>query len=246
LITQEINVQAVGIYSAAFALSGMFVNFVLNAMGADYYPRLTAAADDHLKVNRLVNEQTEIGLLLALPGLLATMVLAPWIVQIFYTKEFLPAVELIQWFILGCLGRVISWPLGYVMLALNKSSTYLATALIAECIHILLIVVLLSVFKLKGVAIAFALLLIFTTTLLFYVAKSITGFSWNQKLKQLISVAIFVSSLFFVLMNVSVFHFQNLLACSLLILVAYICLKALADRLNFHISAFLAPWKVRR
>ena len=78
-------------------------------------------------MNRLVNEQTEIGLLIALLGLLATVVLAPWIVHIFYTKEFLHAVELIRWFILGCLGRVISWPLGFLMLALGKGKWYLIT-----------------------------------------------------------------------------------------------------------------------
>lgn len=120
LITQSLNLAAVGIFSAAFALSGMFVGFVLNAMGADYYPRLTAVANDRVAVNRLVNDQTEIGLLLAAPGLLATLCLAPWIIRIFYTEAFLPAADLLQWFILGCLGRVVSWPLGFVMLALGK------------------------------------------------------------------------------------------------------------------------------
>lgn len=121
LITQHDGMPAVGLYSAAFALSGMFVNFVLSAMGADYYPRLTAVASDKQAMKRLVNEQTEIGLLLALPGLLATLALAPWILQIFYAKEFLGAAALLQWFVLGCLGRVISWPMGFIMLALSRS-----------------------------------------------------------------------------------------------------------------------------
>jgi len=95
LITQYMGLPAVGLYSAAFALSGIFVNFVLSAMGADYYPRLTGVAHDPAAVNRLVNEQTEIGLLLAVPGLLATLALAPWIIRLFYTSEFLPAVELL-------------------------------------------------------------------------------------------------------------------------------------------------------
>ncbi len=64
--------KGAGIYSAAFALSGMFVNFVLQAMGSDYYPRLTSVATNKAMMNRMVNEQTEIGLLLGVPGLLAT------------------------------------------------------------------------------------------------------------------------------------------------------------------------------
>lgn len=152
LITQQISLEAVGIFSAAFALSGMFINFVLGAMGADYYPRLTAVASDRNAVNRLVNEQTEIGLLLAVPGLLATLSLAPWIIRLFYTGAFLPAADLLQWFILGCLGRVISWPLGYVMLALSKGQWYFVTETLANVLHLGLIGAGLWALGIEGVA----------------------------------------------------------------------------------------------
>ena len=46
----------------------MYVGFILQAMGSDFYPRLTAVADDHAECNRLVNEQAQIGLLLAGPA----------------------------------------------------------------------------------------------------------------------------------------------------------------------------------
>ena len=41
--------------------SGQFAAFVLAALAADYFPRLTGVAADHRALNRLVNEQTEIG-----------------------------------------------------------------------------------------------------------------------------------------------------------------------------------------
>jgi enterobacterial common antigen flippase len=201
LITQEINVQAVGIYSAAFALSGMFVNFVLNAMGADYYPRLTAAADDHAKVNRLVNEQTEIGLLLALPGLLATMVLAPWIVQLFYTKEFLPAVELIQWFILGCLGRVISWPLGYVLIAQGKSSWLFGSELFMHSLHLVLIYIALSLYGAVGVAIAFAILYSIHVLLMRIILRNLMRFFWTKSVQKIVLTNVFVFGLTFLMVT---------------------------------------------
>lgn len=42
-------------------------------------------------MNRLVNEQTEIGLLLAVPGLQATLSLAALIIRLYYTDAFLSA-----------------------------------------------------------------------------------------------------------------------------------------------------------
>ena len=42
-------------------------------LGTDFYPRLVGAASDDVQCNRLVNEQAHISLLLALPGVLATL-----------------------------------------------------------------------------------------------------------------------------------------------------------------------------
>ena len=186
LITQQIDLEAVGIFGAAFSLSGMFVGFVLGAMGADYYPRLTAVASDRAAVNRLVNEQTEIGLLLAVPGLLATLSLAPWIIRLFYTDAFLPAAELLQWFVLGCLGRVISWPLGFVMLALGKGRWFFATETAFNVLHLALIALGLFVLGIEGVAIAFFVLYLAYVVAMYGVGRRLTYFCWSPAARRLL------------------------------------------------------------
>lgn len=180
MITQQINLQAVGIYSAAFALSGIFVNFVLNAMAADYFPRLSEVANDEVAINRLVNEQTEIGLLLAAPGLMATLALAPIIINVFYAQEFLPAVNLLQWFILGCVGRLISWPLGFVILALNKGGIFIITETVGQLLNLIIIFIGLKFFGIEGAAIAFFASYIFYGVIVFIVAKNLTRFFWTK------------------------------------------------------------------
>lgn len=182
LITQQIGLKAVGLYSAAFALSGMFVNFVLGAMGADYYPRLSGVAHDKDAVNRLVNEQTKVGLLLTVPGLIATMVLAPWIVRIFYTSEFTPAVELLQWFLFGCFGRVISWPIGYIFVAMKKIKLNFFISTGTEIIHVVFITFFINLYGLKGLGFAFDLLLIISTAILMKLARAVTGLRWCREL----------------------------------------------------------------
>jgi antigen flippase len=179
LIVKQIGLQGVGIYSAAFALSGVFVGFVLGAMAADYYPRLTALAHDKTAMRQLVNEQTEIGLLVATPGLLATLAFAPWAIHIFYSAEFLPAVELLQWFVLGCLGRVISWPLGYLILALGKGRWFLLTESAANLLHVLLLALGLFFFGIEGVAIGFFLLYIAYVIAVYLVGHHLIGFEWS-------------------------------------------------------------------
>ena len=114
LIVKKLGLEANGIYQAAWAISGMFGGFIISAMGTDFYPRLTAVAQDDEQVNKLVNEQTEIGILLALPGLLGTLTFAVPLMHIFYTAKFLSGAELLPWFVAGVFLQVIVFPMGFI------------------------------------------------------------------------------------------------------------------------------------
>ena len=242
LITHQIGLQAVGVYSAAFALSGMFVNFVLGAMGADYYPRLASLAHDKVAMNRLVNEQTEIGLLLAIPGLLATLALAPLIVRIFYTIEFLPAVELLQWFILGCLGRVITWPMSMLMLALKESRKYILIESSFQLLHLAFIAAGLVLFGLKGAAIAFFAQYIAYAFVVYTISRRLTGFRWPVRSSTLVALSVIVVISQFILCRyLSVSHgaYLELLLAGV---VSFVCVGQIFLRIR---NRDIMPAKVR-
>ena len=195
LVIRNFGLEGAGLYGAAFALSGLFVNFVLSAMSADYYPRISGVSHDKVSVNRMVNEQTEIGLLLALPGLLATIALAPLIIQIFYAEVFMGAVEMLQWFVLGCLGRVIAWPMGFLLLALNKGKLFLIIETFEKVQHVLLILLGIKFFGLIGIGIAFSLNLFIYTIVILVATKKVGGFYLSSYSKKLILLSIFLSAL---------------------------------------------------
>ncbi len=198
LITRDLGVASVGIFGAAYSLSGMLMNFILNAMGADYYPRLTLLAHDHRAMARLVNEQTEVGLLLAVPSLLATLVLAPWLIQLFYSVEFRPAIILLQWFVLGCLGRVISWPLGFVMLSLKRSRLFFIVETLLNALYLLLIWIGFRLASLDGVAMAFLGLNIFSIAVVYALCQRLIGFKWSRGAMKLLLILLPVIAIGFV------------------------------------------------
>ena len=234
LINLSLGVAAVGIFQSAFRLSGIFVNFVLQAMGTDFYPRLTRVADDNKKVNQLVNEQTEIGLLLAVPGILAIMVLAPWVIKIFYTSEFSASAELLQWFALGCLGRVISWPMGIILLAKGNSRWLLLSETFANVIHIFLIWVGLKYFGILGVAIAFFALYVGYVVLMKFISYKISGFSWNSDVcRLLITTLISTTGLFIVIQFVQEMYATIIGVVAVFIITIY-CLRELIKRVGFE------------
>jgi len=189
LIVRNLGLDANGIYQAAWGISGMFAGFILSAMGADFYPRLTAVSSDHSAVNQLVNEQTEIGILLALPGLLGTLAFAPWIMVLFYSSEFVSGASLLPVVVLGIFGRIISWPMGFILLAKGSSKWYIFSETCANVVHVALIVILLPIFGLWGIALALPLMYAFYTVLMCTITHRLTGFVWNRSVSTLLLTA---------------------------------------------------------
>jgi antigen flippase len=199
LIVRELGMQANGYYGAAWALSGMFANFVLAAMGADFLPRLAAVQHDHPTVCRLVNEQTEVGILLALPGLVATLFFAPLAIKVFYTSEFLVAADLLPWLVLGVFGRVTSWPMGFVLIAKAKSKLFAVSETSFALVHLTLVLAGLFAFGLIGVAVAFLMLYLFYNFAMHIISRHLICFRWSISVWKLITAsACFVGMAFFV------------------------------------------------
>lgn len=180
LIARQLGLGASGIYQAVWGISGMFAGFILSAMGTDFYPRLTAVADSNEEVNRLVNEQTEIGVLLAMPGLLGTLAFAPWVMHIFYSAKFLSGAILLPWFVLGVLGQVISWPMGYILSAKGYSGWLSVYSTATAIVNLVLLVVLLGKMGLTGCGVAFAILNILHIGGMLLLSKYLTGFHWTM------------------------------------------------------------------
>ena len=129
MVLRNISVEATGLYQSAWTLGGLYVGVILQAMGADFFPRLTANADDNAACNRLVNEQTQVGLLLAGPGVMATLTLAPVVLALFYSAKFHGAVGVLRWLCCGTLLQVITWPMSYIIVAKGKQVLLLVTEL---------------------------------------------------------------------------------------------------------------------
>lgn len=179
IIQREFGLEGSGLYQAAWAISGMFAGFILGAMGADFYPRLTAAKDDPALMRRLVNEQTEVGMLLALPGMVGTLAFAPWIMRLIYTTEFLPAADLLPWFVLGVFGRVLSWPMGFIMPALGEGKWFAGSETLGFIAHVLLALAAVQAYGLQGAGIAFAALYVVVTIVVSVISYRLIQFRWS-------------------------------------------------------------------
>jgi PST family polysaccharide transporter len=190
LIVRELGLDANGIYQAAWTISGMFGGFIISAMGTDFYPRLTAVSNDHPVATQLVNEQTEIGLLLALPGVQGSLAFAPLLMHLFFSAKFLSGADMLPWFLVSVFFRMITYPMGYILVAKAAGGKFAMLTTLFHVAHISLIVVLLPVLQLRGVAIANTLLCVIYMLLMRRVAGPLVDFSWASDTKKLMLVSI--------------------------------------------------------
>ncbi|HZY73319.1 MAG TPA: O-antigen translocase, partial [Edaphobacter sp.] len=184
-VLRKVGFEATGLYQAAWTLGGLYVGFILQAMGADFYPRLTTHANDNPICNRLVNEQAQVGLLLAGPGVLATLTFAPLVVSLFYSAKFGAAVGILRWICLGTIIQVVSWPMGFIIIAKARQTLFIVCELAWAIVSLGLAWVCISDFGLDGVGIAFFASYIFHAFLIYAVVNRISGFRWSSANRRL-------------------------------------------------------------
>ena len=244
ILLRHFDLNAVGIFQAAINLSTVFAAFVLDAMATDYFPRLSAVADDNIKMHKMVNEQTEISILLTLPGVATMMVFVPLIIRILYAESFTAAVPILRWCTIGVLIRVISWPLGVVLRAKGEGVLIFITELLQATIHLVAIYFCIWIFGLNGTGIAFIVVTSFYMVLILFVVRRLNGVVWNRNILRLVFLSIATMA---ILMTNSTLNSSSIAVWGInlfiLCIVYCICFKQLSRKSNIGLSTLLARFR---
>lgn len=180
IIGRELGAGAVGHFQASWLVSVTYIGFVLQAMGTDFYPRLTAGIGDHAAANTMVNEQTEVALLLAAPVLLGTIGAAPWIVPLLYARSFDPAVHVLQLQVLGDVLKIASWPLGFLLLASGAARAYMICEIVAILVMLAVMATTLPAIGLQASGVAVIAMYLAYLPCVYAVVRRRTGFRWSR------------------------------------------------------------------
>jgi antigen flippase len=181
ILLQKVGIAAAGIYQSAWTLGGLYVGFILQAMGADFYPRLSAVASDDRECNRLVNEQALIGLLLAGPGVLATLTFSPLVIATLYSAKFGAAVAVLRWICLGATLQVVTWPMGFIILAKARQDFFLFSEVAWAIFSVGLAWACVEARGLNGAGVAFFLSYVFHGFLTYPIVRRLSGFRWSAE-----------------------------------------------------------------
>jgi len=173
IIRQE-GLAAAGHYQAAFAVAGSLPGFVFMAMGADFFPRI-AGAKDEAEAQRLTEKQIQAGLLLALPLITVLLTMGRLCIHLLYANTFDAAIPLLSWMVWGVFLRLISWPMGYWMLARGSSASVILAEVIGSSILAAMPIVLMPFYGLPGAAAGFFISYVCHTVIMMVLAFRRSG-----------------------------------------------------------------------
>jgi len=188
IVQHDADAASVGYYQAAWSISIQYIGFVLVAMGSDYYPRLSGIIKDKAAAVRLINEQTEVALLLAAPVLVFMMGFAADIISLLYSKEFLPVVSLFRWQVFGDILKLASWPLGFAILALGDGRGFIWTELIAGALLVGITALLMPLYGLDSAGMGFLACYAIYLPLVYWYVRRRLGFAWGRNVLRLLGM----------------------------------------------------------
>ena len=137
-----------------------------------------------------------------------------------------------RWFLLGCFGRLVSWPIGYIFVAKGMGKVFACTESFANGAHVALILICLNLFGLVGASIAFFILYVSYCGLLLFVSHLAADFYWSASVVRLLLVIVPTIAVTFLLP----YYFSSLAAQWLGGVISLaaggLCLKGLLRRLG--------------
>jgi O-antigen/teichoic acid export membrane protein len=179
LISKELGLNAAGYFAAAWGVTMTYVGFLLGAMGADYYPRLTEVIHDKVAAVQLMNDQAQLGLAIGGPVLLLLIGLAPWVITLLYSSAFEPAVTLLQWQMLGNVFKLASWAMSFSIVAAARGKTFFLMELSFNIAFLGMVFIFLPYLGLEVTAYAFILSYLVYLTIVYVLARNIHNFRWQ-------------------------------------------------------------------
>jgi O-antigen/teichoic acid export membrane protein len=185
-ILRKTNIDTVGQFQASWMISKTYIGVILNAMLADYFPRLSSMNKDNISSNKLINEQLEMTLVIGIPMILTFFCFANPIIRILYSDSFHQSINLLQWNLAALFFTLISWPLGVMFLAKGKGIYSIINDSIWSIIFISIIYFGWNRLNFDVLGVSFFVASIINTFTIIFSVKNLGSFTFSNQNRKLI------------------------------------------------------------
>lgn len=191
MVINRVGLEQLGLLQAAWTITNVYLKLILNSMSADYYPRLSAVSFDNKKARKLINEQVNVMLIISVPIIVFLILGSKLLLTLLYSDSFESAYSLLNWRTIGIFFKVISWALGFVLLARGKGLLYFITDTSFSVIYLVCIYFFFPYYQLDAVGIAYMVAYISYFIIVYFILRKSIHFRWQNHILK--SGAIFLA-----------------------------------------------------
>ena len=234
VVLHLLGTESVGFYKAASAISVGYLGFLVVSMGQDYYPRVSAVADQPGVLVELINEQHRLVMILAVPMILGTLALVPYLVPLVYSHKFIPTVQILEWQLIGDLFKFSSWTMSFIILARCRSSIFFLSELMAGAANLLMTWLAVRWFGLPGLGIGFLASYIIYYAVVWLIVRREIPLVWTSSNKIMLLASLAAASVIRILPSTTWASFRTVIALSLAALAGAWSLYAIQHELGLE------------
>jgi len=187
------SIYDVGLYNAGFAIVNTYVGMIFTAIASDYYPKLSEVAHDVDKMNKTINQQAEISILILSPAILIFIVFIKNLIFLMYSEKFLPVNQMIIFAMVGILFKALSYVISFVFLVKSTNKFFFWNELISNIYMVVLNIAGYYFYGLTGLGVSFLLTYILYAFQVYLVSKSLFKFKIDSGLVKIFFVNLFLT-----------------------------------------------------
>lgn len=226
------GIDQVGLYNAGFAIVNTYVGMIFTAMSTDYYPRLAGLASDNTRASELINQQSEIAILVLAPILTLFIVFINYVVIVLFSTKFVPINGMIQWAALGMYFKTVSWAMAFILLAKGASHLYLWNELIATTYLLALNIVGYKYAGLTGLGISFLVGYLLYTLQVYILIHIKYGFTFLSEFLKIFTIQLILGTVCFLSIKYMPQIWSFTIAMIMILMSSVLSVKELDKRLG--------------
>lgn len=245
LIVQQDGLASAGMFAAAWTLTGTYVALYLNSFGTYYLPILSQA-DDTSERTLLMQRTMRLTTLFTVPMVISLVVLKPLLIEILYSSEFTPSLEIIRWMLIGDYFKVPVWVINVQMMAFANMRVLLWESLLSSAGFLAFTALALFGFNsIQGIGIGFLVLYVLELAFCLYYTRSRYQFPLARAMvvSWLLGLALIVGASWHTWSNTHVDWFTAPLWIGAAIVLSWLSLSRNERREMFRMAL---PWKKTR
>lgn len=227
LIQREGGAEEVGLYTACFTIVNSYVGMVFTAMSTDFYPRLSGVASDSVVMNKVINQQMTISLLILAPIIALFFVFAKLGIQILYSNDFMGIEIMLYWAMSGVVFKAVGWSVAFSFLAKGDTKSFFFNELLSLAYFLVINILCYKLLGLDGLGISYMINYFVYMLQVLWVCRIKYSYRIENKTLKFIIFLVFILSFFIVSKLLIPIHLGNCLSIFLFVFLAIISVRKL-------------------